>query len=99
MESLAGCAKTLTGRVPNHSPIPIAMHFLNLRELKYMEDNILTAVQGLFDIVHTLEPCGDELVKMTQANEEEEEMKENDQEEEDSLDQNQTQVTEAELEQ
>ena len=41
MESLAGCAKTLTGRVPNHSPIPIAMHFLNLRELKYMEDNIL----------------------------------------------------------
>ena len=37
-----------------------------------MEENILAAVQGLVDIVHTLEPCGDELLKLTEEPEDQE---------------------------
>ena len=38
----------------------------------HMEENIITAVQGLCDIVHTLEPCGDVLLRMTEADNHEE---------------------------
>ena len=46
-----------------------------------MEENIITAVQGLVDIVHTLEPCGDELLKLTEAD---------DDEDDENLDENQS---------